>query len=149
MKEQLYAKIFKWASIVLLVTSVVLLLVSFPKFKGPGEEGAVALLLNWAYIMLGLALVSVLLVGLVITAFNNPKSLIRILIVAVGVAAVVGIAYLLAPGQQPLAYNGPAVSARDLALTETVINLAYILGGAAILSIVVAEVAGAFRGKKA
>ncbi len=149
MKEQLYAKIFKWASIVLLVTSVVLLLVSFPKFNGPGEEGAVALLLNWAYIMLGLALVSVLLVGLVITAFNSPKSLIKILLVAVGVAIVVGVAYLLAPGQQPIAYNGPAVSPKDLALTETVINLAYILGGAAVLSIIVAEVAGAFRGKKA
>jgi hypothetical protein len=149
MKEQLYAKIFKWASIVLLVTSVVLLLVSFPKFNGPGEEGAVALLLNWAYIMLGLALVSVLLVGLVITAFNSPKSLIKILLVAVGVAIVVGVAYLLAPGQQPIAYNGPAVSPKDLALTETVINLAYILGGAAVLSIIVAEVAGIFRGKKA
>ena len=149
MKEQLYAKIFKWASIVLLVTSVVLLLVSFPKFNGPGEEGAVALLLNWAYIMLGLALVSVLLVGLVITAFNSPKSLIKILLVAVGVAIVVGVAYLLAPGQQPIAYNGPAVSPKDLALTETVITLAYILGGAAVLSIIVAEVAGIFRGKKA
>jgi hypothetical protein len=149
MKEQLYAKIFKWASILLLVTSVVLLLVSFPKFNGPGEDGAVALLLNWAYIMLGLALVSVLLVGLVITAFNSPKSLIKILLVAVGVAIVVGVAYLLAPGQQPIAYNGPAVTPKDLALTETVINLAYILGGAAVLSIIVAEVAGAFRGKKA
>ncbi len=149
MKEQLYAKIFKWASILLLVTSVVLLLVSFPKFNGPGEDGAVALLLNWAYIMLGLALVSVLLVGLVITAFNSPKSLIKILLVAVGVAIVVGVAYLLAPGQQPIAYNGPAVSPKDLALTETVINLAYILGGAAVLSIIVAEVAGIFRGKKA
>ena len=149
MEKQLYAKIFKWTSIVLLVVSVVLLLVAFPKFGGAGEEGAVATLLNWAYIMLGLALVSVLLVGLIVTATNNPKSLIRILLVVVGVVVVVGIAYLLAPGQQPLAYNGPVVGKTDLALTETVLNLAYILGGAAILAIVVAEVAGAIRGKKA
>jgi len=149
MEKQLYAKIFKWTSLVLLVASVVLLLVAFPKFGGSGEEGAVSMLLNWAYIMLGLALVAVLIVGLVITAVNNPKSLIKILLVAVGVVVVVGIAYLLAPGQQPLAYNGPVVSKTDLALTETVLNLAYILGGAAILSIVVAEIVGAFRGKKA
>ncbi|MBO4434741.1 MAG: hypothetical protein J5769_04725 [Bacteroidales bacterium] len=149
MKEQLYAKIFKWASIVLLVVSVALLVWAFLAGFKADEGNAVELMLKWAYLMLGLALASVLLVGLILTAFNNPKSLIRILLVAVGVAVVVGVAYLLAPGQQPLAYNGPAVSAKDLALTETVINLAYILGGAAILSIVVAEIAGAFRGKKA
>ena len=149
MKEQLYAKIFKWASILLLVVSVALLVWAFLAGFKADEDKAVQLMLTWAYIMLGLALVSVLIVGLVITALNNPKSLIRILLVVVGAAAVVGVAYLLAPGQQPLAYNGPAVSATDLALTETVLNLAYILGGAAILSILVAEIAGAIRGKKA
>jgi len=149
MKEQLYAKIFKWASALLLVGSVALLVWAFVAGFKADEGKAVELMLYWAYGMLGLALVAVLLVGLVLTTVNNPKSLIRILLVAVGVAVVVGAAYLLAPGQQPLAYNGPAVSAKDLALTETVINLAYILGGAAILSIVVAEIAGAFRGKKA
>ena len=149
MKEQLYAKIFKWTSALLLVVSVVLLVWAFVAGFKANEDNAVELMLKWAYVMLGLALVSVLLVGLVLTAINNPKSLIRILLVAVGVAVVVGVAYLLAPGQQPLAYNGPVVSKSDLALTETVLNLAYILGGAAILAIVVAEVAGIFRGKKA
>lgn len=149
MKEQLYAKIFKWASAVLLVCSVALLVWAFVAGFKANEDNAVELMLYWAYCMLGLALVAVLLVGLIITAVNRPKSLIRILLVAVGVVVVAGVAYLLAPGQQPLAYNGPVVSATDLALTETVLNLAYIMGGAAILSIIIAECASIFRGKKA
>ena len=149
MEKQLYAKIFKWTSVVLLVVSVVLLVWAFLAGFKKDEGAAVELMLKWAYVMLGLALVAVLLVGLILTAVNNPKSLIKILLVVVGVAVVVGIAYLLAPGQQPLAYNGPVVGKTDLALTETVLNLAYILGGAAVLSIIVAEIVGAIRGKKA
>ena len=149
MEKQLYAKIFKWTSVVLLVVSVALLVWAFLAGFKKDEGAAVELMLKWAYVMLGLALVAVLLVGLILTAVNNPKSLIKILLVVVGVAVVVGIAYLLAPGQQPLAYNGPVVGKTDLALTETVLNLAYILGGAAVLSIIVAEIVGAIRGKKA
>ena len=116
MEKQLYAKIFKWVSWALLIVSVVLLLVAFPKFGGGDakEEGAVTMLLNWAYVMLGLALVSVLCVGLYVSAVTNPKSLITIGIVIVGAVVVVLVAYLLASGSQPLAYNGPEPSAGEL-----------------------------------
>ena len=92
MEKQLYAKIFKWVSWALLIVSVVMLLVAFPKFGGAGEEGAVTMLLNWAYVMLGLALAAVLLVGLYITATNNPKGLIKIGLVILGACVVVLIA---------------------------------------------------------
>ena len=147
MEKQLYAKIFKWVSWALLIVSVVLMLIAFPKFGGTGEEGAVTMLLNWTYIMLGLALVAVICVGIYITATVNPKGLIKIGLVLVGCAVVVFVAYLLASGNQPLAYNGPTPSYADLKLTDTVLNLAYILGGAAILSIIVGEVIGATRKK--
>lgn len=149
MEKQLYAKIFKWVSWALLIVSVVLLLVAFPKFGGAGEEGAVNTLLTWAYVMLGLALAAVLLVGLYVTATNNPKGLIKILLVIVGVCVVVLIAYLLASGAQPLAYNGPTPSDTELKLTDTVLNLTYGLGVAAILAIIVGECIGFFRNKKA
>ena len=149
MEKQLYAKIFKWVSWALLIVSVVMLLVAFPKFGGAGEEGAVTMLLNWAYVMLGLALCAVLLVGLYITATNNPKGLIKIGIVILGTCAVVFIAYLLASGAQPLAYNGPTPSDGELKLTDTVLNLTYGLGILAILAIIVGEVVGLIRNKKA
>ena len=149
MEKQLYAKIFKWVSWALLIISVVLLLVAFPKFGGAGEEGAVTMLLGWAYAMLALALVSVICVGLYVTATTNPKSLIKIGIVLVGVVVVVLVAYLLASGSQPLAYNGPTPSDSDLKLTDTVLNLAYGFGAAAILAIIVGEVMSAVRNKKA
>jgi hypothetical protein len=149
MEKQLYAKIFKWVSWALLIISVVLLLVAFPKFGGPGEEGAVTMLLNWAYVMLGLALVSVLCVGLYVSAVTNPKSLIKIGIVLVGAVVIVLVAYLLASGAQPLAYNGPTPSDSELKLTDTVLNLAYGLGIAAVVAIIVGEVMSAIRNKKA
>ena len=149
MEKQLYAKIFKWVSWALLIVSVVLLLVAFPKFGGGDakEEGAVTMLLNWAYVMLGLALVSVLCVGLYVSAVTNPKSLITIGIVIVGAVVVVLVAYLLASGSQPLAYNGPEPSAGELKLTDTVLNLTYGLGIAAILAIIVGEIMGFIRKK--
>ena len=52
MERQLYAKIFKWVCWALLIVSVGLLVFAFPKFGGAGEEGAVTLMLNWAYIIL-------------------------------------------------------------------------------------------------
>ena len=149
MEKQLYANIFKWVSWALLIISVVLLLVAFPKFGGAGEEGAVTMLLGWAYAMLGLALVSVLCVGLYVSAVTNPKSLIKIGIVLVGAVVVVLVAYLAASGAQPLAYNGPTPSDKELKLTDTVLNLAYGLGIVAVLSIVVGEVMSAIRNKKA
>ena len=149
MENQLYAKIFKWVSWALLIVSVVLLLVAFPKFGdgGPKEEGAVTMLLNWAYVMLGLALVAVLCVGLYVSAVTNPKSLITIGIVIVGAVVVVLLAYLLASGAQPLAYNGPEPSAAELKLTDTVLKLTYGLGIAAILAILVGEIMGFIRKK--
>ena len=151
MEKQLYANIFKWVSWALLIVSVVLLLVAFPKFGGGDakEEGAVTMLLNWAYVMLGLALVSVLCVGLYVSAVTNPKSLITIGIVIVGAVVVVLVAYLLASGSQPLAYNGPEPSAGELKLTDTVLNLTYGLGIAAILAIIAGEIMGVIRNKKA
>jgi len=105
------------------------------------------MLLNWAYVMLGLALVSVLCVGLYVSAVTNPKSLITIGIVIVGAVVVVLVAYLLASGSQPLAYNGPEPSAGELKLTDTVLNLTYGLGIAAILAIIVGEIMGFIRKK--
>ena len=109
---------------------------------------AVDVLLYWTYIMLGLAVFSWVVIGLIVGTKNDPKSLVKIGIVILGVAVLCFIAFLLAKGNPAMAYNGPEVSAGTLKLTDTILNLTYIVGGAAILAIIVGEVRMAIASKK-
>ena len=138
-------KIFKWGMIALIILSVALLIWGFTQGFG---GSTVDTLLYWTYGMLGLALFCVIVVGLIVSTKNNPKSLVKIGIILVGVAVVCLIAYLLAKGDPAMAYNGPAVTGSTLKLTDTVLNLTYIAGAAAILSIVVGEIRMSIAAKK-
>jgi len=60
-----------------------------------------------------------------------------------------GIAYLLASGAPAIGYSGAVPpTASELKMTDTILNLAYIVGAFAILSIIAAEVVMAIRNKK-
>jgi hypothetical protein len=98
--------------------------------------------------MLGLALFCVIVVGLIVGAKNNPKSLIKIGIILVGVAVLCLIAWVLAKGDPAVAYTGAPVSAGTLKLTDSVLNLTYIVGAAAILAIIVGEIRMSIASKK-
>ena len=138
-------KIFKWGMIALILVSVVLLIWGFTQGFG---GNAVDVLLYWTYVMLGIALVSWVIVGLVVGAKNDPKSLVKIGIVILGVAALCLIAWVLAKGDPAVGYTGPEVSAGTLKLTDSILNLIYIVGGAAVLSIIVGEIRMAIASKK-
>ena len=138
-------KIIKWGMVALLIISVALLIWGFSR----GFEGnAVDVLLYWTYIMLGLAVFSWVVIGLIGSTKNNPKSLVKIGIAILGIAALCLVAYLLAKGNPAMAYNGPEVSGGTLKLTDTILNLTYITGGAAILAIIVGEIRMAIASKK-
>ena len=138
-------KIIKWGMLALILVSVGLLIWGFAKgFAG----NAVDVLLYWTYIMLGLAVFSWVVIGLIVGTKNDPKSLVKIGIVILCVAVLCFIAFLLAKGNPAMAYNGPEVSAGTLKLTDTILNLTYIVGGAAILAIIVGEVRMAIASKK-
>ena len=138
-------KIIKWGMVALIIASVALLLWGFSK----GFEGnTVDVLLYWTYCMLGLAIFCWVVIGLIVSAKNNPKSLVKIGLAILGVAALCLVAYLLAKGNPAMAYNGPEVSAGTLKLTDTILNLTYITGGAAILAIIVGEIRMAIASKK-
>ena len=150
MENPLYAKIFKWVSWALLIISVGLAVWAFTRFGGSGEDGAVNALLVWAYVMLGIALVAVLCVGLYVAAATDPKSLVRIGVGLGGAVVLCLIAYFLASGAPAIGFTGATPpSASELKLTDTVLNLTYILGGAALVAIVFGEVFSALRTKKA
>ena len=152
MENQKYAKIVKISLWVLLILSVVVLL--WGMIKGypatvAEDNGTVDPLLYWAYIVLGIALAAVIGLGLYVTATTNPKGLIKIGIAVVGAAVLFGLCYLLASGAPAVGLSSPKLpTATELKMTDTILNLAYLVGGAAILSIVVGEVLMTIRNKK-
>ena len=99
------------------------------------NEGPVNLLLRYSYFLLIAAIVILLGLALIQAARNNPKSLLRAILVIVGIAALVAVAYALASGD-PIVSLKSQPSASTLKLTDTIMVLVYILGGAAILSII-------------
>ncbi|MGM9768924.1 MAG: hypothetical protein ACI3Z0_10790 [Candidatus Cryptobacteroides sp.] len=142
-------KFFKWLMVGLIVISVGILVWGFVEGypDTPSQPSStVEALLYWAYAMVGLALVSVVVFGLVIAAINDPKSLLKLGIGIVVVAAVCGVAYLLAPANPAMGLLQQP-STGTLKLTDTILNLTYLTGGLAILSIIFAEIWSAIRSK--
>ena len=141
MENQKYAKIFKLCLLALLVVSVIVLVWGSLKGFEANDGAATNVLLYWAYIVLGIALASVICVGLYIRATTDPKSLVKIGFAVLGAAVLFGIAYLLASGAPAIGYSGATLPTEtELKMTDTILNLAYIVGGAAILSIIAGEV---------
>ncbi len=149
MENQKYAKIFKILLVVLIVVSVGVLLwgmiKGYPESGSP-DNGTVAPLLYWAYCVLGIALAAVVCLGLYITATTNPKGLVKIGIAVVAAAVLFGVCYLLASGAPAINCSKPTTPA-ELKMTDTILNLAYVVGGAAVLSIICGEVLMTIRKK--
>ena len=143
-------KFFKILMLVLILVSVGLLVwgsvVGFTTNNGQ----AVDVLFYWAYVMVGLAIASWVLVGLVLMAKNNPKSLIKVGIVLVVAAALAFVAYLLAPGNPAMGRENvsPADTLATLKLTDTVLNLTYFAGAVAVVAIIIGEIRLAIINRK-
>ena len=138
-------KIFKWGMVALILISVAILVWSF---ASGNSEQSVEVLLYWTYCMHGLAAASWVVIGLIVGAKNDPKSLVRIGIAILGIAALCLVAWLLAKGDPAVGYTGIPVTAGTLKLTDTILNLTYIVGGAAIVAIIVGEVRMSIASKK-
>ena len=73
---------------------------------------------------------------------------IKIGIAVVAAAVLFGVCYLLASGAPAVGFSGAKLpTATELKMTDTILNLAYVVGGAAILSIVCGEVLMTIRKK--
>ena len=141
-----FFKLLMWA---LVIISVVLLVWGFVAGFEANDGRAVEVLLYWAYIILGIAVAAVVIVGLIISAKNDPKSLVRLGIGLLAIAAICFVAYLLAPGKVPVQWNNAKLpTATDLKLADTILNLTYFTGALAVLSIVVGEIVMSIRNKK-
>ena len=99
--------------------------------------------------MIGLALFAILVIGLGIAIKNNPKVLLRYGLILVGAAALCFVCYLLAKGEMAhgLSPTAPIPSAGELKFTDTILNLTYFTGAAAIVAIIFGEIIMAIRNK--
>ena len=142
-----YGKTFKLMLLVLLIISVALLVWGFIVGFETKDAQAVNVLLYWAYAMIAIALIACLVVGLIISIKNNPKALVKYGIVLACAAVLCLIAYLLAKGNPAVGLTTDQPDFQTLKLTDSILNLTYICGVAAIVSIIVGEIVMAVRNK--
>ena len=143
-----YNKIIKWVLAILFVVGVVFsvygFIVGWPATVNDATL-PVELALGCAYAFLAIAVLAVVLGVVVIGGINNPKSLLKLVVGLVVIAAIIGVAYVLAPGTPAVGYLGEPVSDMTLKLTDTMLNLTYLLCGGAILSLIVGAIVSATR----
>lgn len=114
--------------------------------NGESNPSLVDVILRYSYVLLIAAVVILLGLAIIMAAKNDPKSLIKGLIVLVGIAVLVAIAYALASGD-PVPNIKNTQSASMLKLTDTMLLLTYILGGAAIVAIFFGVIRNAIKNK--
>ncbi|MFR8803620.1 MAG: hypothetical protein ACLVGR_03945 [Anaerovoracaceae bacterium] len=110
------------------------------------EGSSVDLLLRYTYFLFFAAVVIWIGLAIFIAGRNNPKNLLKAAGVVVGIAVLVVLAYVLSAG-------APALNVKTqptpqwLKLTDTMLLLTYVLGGAAIIAIIVGAVRDAINNK--
>ena len=145
-----YGFIVKLIELVLILVSVAILVWGWVKgFPATvaDDNGTVDPLLYWAYVMIGIALFSIHVVGLIIAIRNNPKVLVKYGLVLAGVAVLCLISYMLAKGNPAIGLTTDQPDFQTLKLTDSILNLTYIVGGASIVSIIIGEIVMAIRNK--
>ena len=140
-----YGKIIKWILLALFIVGLILSFYGFIVGFESNGNAPVDNMLYCAYAFIGIALAAVVAGVVVINGINNPKSLLKLFIGLVVIAAIIAAAYVLAPGTPAVGYLGEPVSDMTLKLTDTMLNLTYLLCGSAILSLLVGGIISATR----
>ena len=140
-----YDKIIKWVLVALFIVGIVFSVYGFIVGFESNGSAPVDNILYCAYAFAAIALLAVVLGVVVIGGINNPKNLLKLLAGIVVIAAVVAVAYVLAPGTPAVGYLGDPVSEGTLKLTDTVLNLTYFTFGLSIVALIIGWVVGAVR----
>ena len=140
-----YEKIIKWVLVALFILGVVFSFYGFAVGYESNGNAPVDTMLYCAYAYAAIAILAVLFGVVVIGGINNPKSLLWLFVGLVVIAAIVAGAYLLAPGTPAVGYLGEPVSDGTLKLTDTILNLTYLLFGGSILALIAGWIIGATR----
>jgi len=140
-----YEKIIKWILVALFIVGIVFSVYGFIVGFESNGNAPVDNLLYCTYAFAGIAILAVLFGVIVIGGINNPKSLLKLLLGLVVIAAIIAVAYVIAPGTPAVGYIGEPVSDGTLKLTDTVLNLTYFTFGLSIVALVIGWIVGAVR----
>ena len=140
-----YEKIFKWVLVALFVVGVVLSFLGFAVGFEKAGNAPVDVMLYCAYAYALIAILAVIFGVVVIGGMNDPKSLVKLGIGIAAIAVIVLLAWVLAPGTPAVGYLGEPVSDGTLKLTDTILNLTYLLFGGSIVALIAGWIIGATR----
>ena len=140
-----YDKIIKWVLAALFVVGVILSFLGFAVGFEKAGNAPVDVMLYCAYAYALIAILAVLFGVVVIGGINNPKSLLKLGLGLVAIAVIIAGAYMLAPGTPAVGYLGEPVSDGTLKLTDTILNLTYLLFGGSIVALIAGWIIGATR----
>ena len=138
-----YDKIIKWVLVALFVIGALLSVLGFAIGFEANGDAPVDIMLYCAYAYALIAIAAVLFGVVVVGGMNEPKSLIKLGVGIVAIAVVVVLAWLLAPGTPAVGYLGEPVSEGTLKLTDTILNLTYLLFGGSLIALVAGWIIGA------
>lgn len=133
----------------LIVVSAIVTVIGFVAGFESNGGSMTDLLLYWTYAMVAITVLSLVVFGIAIGYKNNPKGIVKGAVVVVAVAVVCFLVYLISPGAPAVGLTNLDPSHSELKLTDTMLNLTYIAGVAAILAIIVGEVVMSVRNKQA
>ena len=140
-----YDKIIKWVLVALFILGVIFSFYGFAVGFEANGNAPVDTMLYCAYAYAAIAILAVLFGVVVIGGINNPKTLLKLFLGVVAIAAIIAGAYFLAPGTPAVGYLGEPVSDGTLKLTDTILNLTYLLFGGSLLALVAGWIIGATR----
>ena len=144
----MYVKIVKYISWALLIIGAVIGVIGFIIGFGTNDAVAVDMLLYRGYAMAAVAVAAIVVLGIYASAIVDPKKLLKSAGILVAALAIIVVAYLVAPGADPVGYNGLPQSKTVLKLTDTILILTYVFCGATILSVIVGAIVSGARNKK-
>ncbi|HCY73190.1 MAG TPA: hypothetical protein DHU75_03475 [Rikenellaceae bacterium] len=139
-----YSKIIKGIMIVLLLVSI--LITIFAWVKGFNDT-SVNILFYWTYAMVAVAIISIVFIAGWVGVKNDKKFLVKVLSVVGGTAIVCAAVYFLSPGA-PAIGIAQQPSQSTLKLTDTILNLTYLISAVAILSIIIGTIVEGIRNKR-
>lgn len=143
----MYAKIIKYISLALLLISAVIGFLGFFIGFETNNAAVVDTLLYWAYVMVLIGVCSIVVIGIIIGALNNPKSLIKLGLSILGIAVIIAIAYVLAPGSPALGLVSNQPDAATLKFTDTILNITYFTCAISVIAIIIGAIVNAIRSK--
>ncbi len=143
-----YSKIVKYISWALLIIGAVIGVLGFIIGFGTNDAVAVDTLLYCGYAMAGIAVLAIVGLGIYVSATVDAKKLIKSAVILIVALAIIIVAYLVAPGADPVGYSGLPQSKSVLKLTDTILILTYVFCGATVLAVIVGAIVSGARNKK-